>query len=104
VAGAVGPEWAARALAGEAERIRTAPAGQGNHAVNRAAYAVGQLVGAGLLARERAEHELVAALDTWSWTKANDRSRMLRTLERAMSDGELSPRVPEPRQERRRAA
>jgi len=104
VAGAVGPEWAASALSGEAERIRTAPTGQGNHTVNRAAYAVGQLVGAGLLIRERAEHELEAALDTWSWAVPADRDRMLRTLGRAMSDGELSPRVPEPRQERRRAA
>lgn len=104
VAGTVGPEWVARALAGEAERIRTAPVNEGNHTVNRAAYAVGQLVGAGLLVRDRAERELIAALDTWSWAAPNDRDRMLKTMERAMSDGELSPRVPEPRQERRRAA
>lgn len=99
----VGPEWPAAALQGEAERIRTAPAGQGNATVNRAAYTIGRLVGAQLLARDDAVRELVAALDTWTWTAPADRARMLRTLERALADGERSPRTIAPREQRRTA-
>lgn len=101
---AVGPEWAAAALSGEAERIRTAPMDQGNDTVNRAAYTVGRLIGARLLSRDVAEHALTAALDTWTWTAPGDRTRMLRTLARALADGERSPRVVTPTTQRRRAA
>jgi hypothetical protein len=100
----VGPEWAAAALEGEADRIRTAPMDQGNDTVNRAAYTVGRLVGARLVSRDVAERELTAALDTWTWTAPGDRVRMLRTLARGLSDGERSPRVVAPTSERRRAA
>lgn len=100
----VGPEWAAAALEGEAERIRTAPAGAGNDAVNRSGYTVGRLIGARLVSRDVAERELTAALDTWTWAESGDRIRMLRTLSRALSDGERSPRVVAPTTERRRAA
>lgn len=100
----VGPEWIAAALEGEAERIRTAPSGQGNDAVNKAGYASGRLVGARLVSRDVAERELTAALDTWTWAEPGDRIRMLRTLARALADGERSPRVIAPTTERRRAA
>lgn len=100
---AVGPEWARAALEGECERIRQAPDGQGNAAVNAAAYAVGRLVGGRLLDRAAAETALTAALDTWSWSGPGDRARMLRTLRNALAAGERSPRVPEPREQRRTA-
>lgn len=100
----VGPEWAAAAIEGEAERIRSAPSGQGNDAVNKAGYTSGRLVGARLVSRDVAERELTAALDTWTWTAPGDRVRMLRTLSRALADGERSPRVVAPTSERRRAA
>jgi hypothetical protein len=107
----VGPEWAAAALQGEADRIATAPAGQGNEVVNRAGYTIGRLVGAQLLARDVARRELVAALDTWTFTASRERhesadqarARMLRTLDRAMADGERNPRVIAPTQQRRHA-
>ncbi len=41
--------YVAAALRGEAHRVRTAPPGQHNAVLCRAAYALGQLVGAGLL-------------------------------------------------------
>jgi len=100
----VGPEWAAAALAGEAERIRTAPSGTGNHIVNKASFTIGRLVGAQVLSRDVAEQELTAALDTWTWTKPDDRARMVRTLRSALEAGERSPRVVSPAQQRRRAA
>src|SRR5207237_6065436 len=49
------------ALRGEAERVRSAPPGQHNATLCRAAYALGQLVGAGLLTQELARAELTAA-------------------------------------------
>jgi hypothetical protein len=100
----VGPEWAAAALAGEAERIRSAPSGAGNDTVNKAAYTVGRLVGARLLSRDVAERDLTEALDTWTWTAPGDRERMLRTLRSALAAGEQSPRTVTPREQRRRTA
>lgn len=99
----VGPEWAAAALEGEADRIRSAPNGSGNDAVNKAAYAVGRLVGGRLLDRAAAEAALVAALDSWSFDEPGDRTRMLRTLRSGLAAGEQHPRTPEPREPRRSA-
>lgn len=39
--------WAGAALAGELDRVASAPEGQRNHTLNRAAFALGQIVGAG---------------------------------------------------------
>lgn len=112
----VGPEWIAAALAGEAERIRTAPSGAGNAAVNASGFSTGRLVGAHLVSRDDAERKLVAAIDTWHFEPTHDargrvresagqaRTRMLRTLARALDAGERSPRVVTPATERRRAA
>lgn len=112
----VGPEWVTAAVDGEAERVRTAPAGQGNATVNAAGYALGRLVGARLVSRDVAERAIVAALDTWHFeattgadgrtreSAGQARTRMLRTLARALEAGERSPRVVAPTSERRRAA
>jgi len=49
------------ALRGEAERVRSAPLGQHNAALCRAAYALGQLIGAGLLTEDIARTHLTTA-------------------------------------------
>ncbi|MBV9014010.1 MAG: bifunctional DNA primase/polymerase [Pseudonocardiales bacterium] len=49
------------AVRGECHRVRSAPSGQHNAVLCRAAYALGQLVGAGLLDEEIARAELTAA-------------------------------------------
>ncbi|MBX7070128.1 MAG: bifunctional DNA primase/polymerase [Microthrixaceae bacterium] len=41
--------WAAAALQGEVDRVRRAPEGSRNHALNRAAFALGQIAGAGAI-------------------------------------------------------
>jgi len=46
---------------GETHKVRHARAGQHNAVLCRAAYALGQLVGAGVLAQARARAELVSA-------------------------------------------
>ena len=49
------------ALRGECHRVRTAPPGQHNATLCRAAYALGQLIGAGLLDETTARTELTTA-------------------------------------------
>ncbi|MGH8922563.1 MAG: bifunctional DNA primase/polymerase, partial [Actinomycetes bacterium] len=62
VPGAANPTgYTTAALQGEAKRVRTAPPGQHNAALCRAAYALGQLVGAGLLHEATARAELTTA-------------------------------------------
>ncbi len=53
--------YALAALRGECHRVRTAPPGQHNAMLCRAAYALGQLVGAGLLTQDTARAELTTA-------------------------------------------
>ncbi|MBG0814176.1 bifunctional DNA primase/polymerase [Planomonospora sp. ID82291] len=53
--------YALAALHGETERVRTAAPGSRNHTLNAAAFALGQLVGAGLLPRPLAEDALTSA-------------------------------------------
>jgi hypothetical protein len=100
----VGQGWIEAALNGEAERVRTAPTGQGNETLASAAYRLGQLVGASLTTRETAEAVLTAALDTWTWDEPSDRTRMVHTLTSGLAAGERNPRVPAPREQRMRAA
>ncbi|MGH8921539.1 MAG: hypothetical protein ACRD0H_24915 [Actinomycetes bacterium] len=51
------------AVRGECQRVRTAPPHQHNAVLCRAAYALGQLIGAGLLNQNTARAELTAAAD-----------------------------------------
>jgi len=53
--------YVAAAVRGECDKVRHAPAGRHNATLCRAAYALGQLVGAGLLAHADARAALVAA-------------------------------------------
>jgi hypothetical protein len=53
--------WAAEALRVETERVRTASVGKRNSLLNLAAFRLGQIVGAELLAREYVESELRTA-------------------------------------------
>ncbi|WP_406048293.1 bifunctional DNA primase/polymerase [Kribbella sp. NBC_00889] len=53
--------YAAAALAGELEKVLAAPTGQRNDTLNRAAFALGQLTGAHLLAEAIATDELLTA-------------------------------------------
>ena len=52
--------WAAAALRGEVERVRRAPNGTRNHTLNRAAFALGQIAGAGIIETTEVESHLHA--------------------------------------------
>jgi Bifunctional DNA primase/polymerase, N-terminal len=65
VAAATNPNgYVTAALQGECQRVGTAPSGQHNALLCRAAYALGQLVGAGLLNQDTARAELTTAAET----------------------------------------
>ncbi len=55
---AAADEWAAAALRGELERLRHAPDGTRNHTLNRAAFALGQIAGAGIIETTDVESHL----------------------------------------------
>ncbi|HWR49311.1 MAG TPA: bifunctional DNA primase/polymerase [Pseudonocardiaceae bacterium] len=62
VAAAANPSgYVTAAVRGECHRVRTAPRGQHNAVLCRAAYALGQLIGAGLLHEAAARAELITA-------------------------------------------
>jgi Bifunctional DNA primase/polymerase, N-terminal len=55
--------YAASAMRGECDRVRRAPPGHHNGVLSSAAYRLGRLVGAGMLAQDTAGAELLAAAD-----------------------------------------
>ena len=53
--------WTATALSRESERVRAAAEGGRNHALNKAAFHLGQLIAAGVLPEDLARAELYDA-------------------------------------------
>lgn len=58
---ATGSGYAAKALASEVHRVRTAPEGTRNDSLNRAAFSAGQLVAGGVLDSHTVQSELLSA-------------------------------------------
>jgi hypothetical protein len=105
---AVGPQWAAAALAGELSKLaghQGADNGR-NHLLNTVAYTLGRLVGGGVLDRARVASELFAA--TRSWWGVGEPPFTAReaaaTVRSGLAAGERNPRTPVPRESRHRAA
>jgi hypothetical protein len=84
----VHPErYAAVALRAEALRVARAPVGTRNDTLNRAAFALGRLVAAGLLDAGTVTHELSAAA-RWSGL---DRAETARTVRSGLRAGRRQP-------------
>jgi hypothetical protein len=79
------------ALAAEADRVATAPVGTRNDTLNRAAFALGRLVGAGLLGAGEVARELDAAARQSGLGRAETR----RTIRSGMAAGRRAPIDPE---------
>ncbi len=80
--------YATAAIDREAREVASAPAGQRNHRLNRAAFKLGQLVGAGLLDEATASAALVAA-----GLVAGPGERKIRsTVQRGLRAGMRQPR------------
>jgi RepB DNA-primase from phage plasmid len=87
--------YAEAALRKEGERVRTAEEGARNDTLNKASFALGQLVGAGRLDYKRVERELVAA--SKSLVLDDGRQSVLATIGSGLKDGMKEPRkIPEP--------
>lgn len=93
------------ALRGEGQRVRTAPPGQHNAMLCRAAYALGQLVGAGLLTQNAAQTELTAAADVLISADCGCTPReTARVITAGLTAGAHNPRRTTPRTSNRRVA
>ena len=81
---------AVKALDDEASKLRTAPSGGRNHRLNRAAFSLGQIVGAGLLDADTVTNELHhAALGAGLGAR-----EATSTIRSGLQAGMARPRVP----------
>ncbi len=83
--------YAQAALTAEADRVATAPVGARNDTLNRAAFALGRLVGAGLLGAGEVTRELEAAARQSGLGRVETR----RTIRSGMTAGQRAPIDPE---------
>jgi Bifunctional DNA primase/polymerase, N-terminal len=97
--------YALAALQGECQRVRTAPPGQHNAILCRAAYALGQLVGAHLLAKTTARAELTTAAQALISADCDCTPREItRVITAGLAAGARNPRRTRPRTSYRGAA
>jgi hypothetical protein len=97
--------YVSAAVEGEVQRVRTAPPGQHNAALCRGAYALGQLVGAGLLDSDTARAELTAAATALIGADCDcTPAEVARVITAGLTAGTRNPRRTTPRTSNRRAA
>jgi hypothetical protein len=82
--------YAMAALSAEADRVARAPVGTRNDTLNRAAFALGRLVGAGLLDTANTIRELEAA----AWFAGLGRAETRRTIRSGLTAGRRTPITP----------
>ena len=99
VAATTNPDsYVAAALRGETHRVRTAPLGQHNAVLCRAAYALGQLVGAGLLDETTARAELTNAAQVLIGADCDcTPAEVARVITAGLAAGARNPRRSTPR-------
>lgn len=83
-----GSAYAAAAVEREAHEVAQAPAGQRNHRLNRAAFRLGQLIGAGLLDEETTAAALIDA----GLMAGPGEHKIRSTVQRGISAGKRHPR------------
>jgi hypothetical protein len=82
--------WARAALEDEAARVRGARPGTRNNTLNRAAFSLGQIIGAGLLDADTVEHTLAGSAMTAGLTEHEARQ----TIRSGLGAGTGQPRGP----------
>jgi hypothetical protein len=97
--------YVSAAVRGEVQRVRAASPGQHNAVLCRAAYALGQLVGAGLLDQGSARAELTAAASALIGADCDcTPTEVARVITAGLAAGARNPRRTTPRTSDRRAA
>jgi hypothetical protein len=76
------------ALEKECTAVRNAPEGMGNHQINSSAFALGQLVGAGVLSESEARVALEDAVNSWAKPDPNAQA----SIDSGIQAGKLEPR------------
>ncbi len=106
VAAAANPNgYVTAAVQGEAQRVRSAPPGQHNAVLCRAAYALGQLVGAGLLQEAVARADLTTAAESLVGAECGCTPReVARVITAGLAAGARNPRRTTPRTSHQGAA
>lgn len=84
--------YAQQALENECRQLATYPQGGRNHALNRAAFSLGTLVGAGVLDREIVIGRLYAAAASCGLVNADGRESVLATIGSGLKGGIAQPR------------
>jgi putative DNA primase/helicase len=84
--------YALAALDSEARAVETAPKGGRNDRLNRAAFALGQLVGAGLLSESVVEAALEAAAERAGLAREDGIRSVRATIRSGLEDGIANPR------------
>jgi putative DNA primase/helicase len=82
------------ALSEEIDSLRTTKPGSRNHALNRAAFSLGQLVGGGALPRSEVEHELHAASVSNGLVRDDGEESVRATIRSGLDAGARNPRQP----------
>jgi hypothetical protein len=82
--------WARAALSAECAAVRTAPSGQRNATLNRAAFKMGQLVADHKLSLSEVEQQLKAAAD--ALVGADGENTVIRTIRSGLEAGLNNPR------------
>jgi len=82
--------WALKAQEQELNKVRSANEGQRNAQLNRSAFALGQIVGSGLLDFEEAQEELTRA----ALAAGLDENEVATTIKSGLEAGEKKPRMP----------
>jgi hypothetical protein len=88
------PHYAAAALEAELQRVREAPKGTRQDALNTAGLKLGRLVGGGLLEEEQVAADLFAAAQSNGHVADDGVGRIRSWISRAIRDGARNPRDP----------
>jgi hypothetical protein len=89
----VSDRYASRALEGEVQRVLGARAGERNDQLNRAAFALGTLVGAAMLDRDTAEAALLQAAESVGLVDDDGARQVTATIRSGLRAGIAKPRV-----------
>ncbi len=82
--------WALKAQEQELSKVRSAPEGDRNAQLNRSAFALGQIIGSGLLDFEEAQEELTRA----ALAAGLEENEVAATIKSGLEAGEKKPRMP----------
>jgi len=94
------PAYIAAAIRGETDRVRQATPGQHNATLSRAAFALGQLAGAGLLDLDTARAELLTAAEALTRSECRCTPReAARVIDASLVAGAHRPRTLQPRKD-----